>query len=130
MFASRQVPQSDVLVQLHSAKRVFVRLALSHQEQGGWLARGLVVDILPQRWLDNPNISQNITGPWWKPTYLFDAERAIFFRGFLSGSQVYDWFTSPAGSALAGFDRWPGHGSHKDSFALPDLRDPGQEQRQ
>lgn len=80
MFTPRQVPPSDVLVPLRRAERVFVRLALSHQEQGGWLARGLLVDVLPKRWLDNPEINENITGPWWKPAYLFVSERAIFFQ--------------------------------------------------
>jgi hypothetical protein len=86
--------------------------------------------VLPKRWLDNPQLSENITGPWWKPSYLFVSERAIFLRGFLSGSQVYQWFTSPEHRALGEFDPRPGQGSHQVWFDLPDLHDIVQEQRQ
>jgi hypothetical protein len=129
MFTPWQAPQSEALIQLRGAEHVFVRLALSAHEQGGWVARGLMVDVLPKCWLDNPEISEDITGPWWKPAYLFVSERAIILYGFLSGSQVYDWFTEPEHRALADFDPRPGHGSHQVSFDLHNFQETVQEVR-
>jgi hypothetical protein len=123
METPRQVDRSQALIQLRSADRVYVRLALTEDKPGHYLARSLVIDVLPQRWLDKPDIAMNIPGPWWHTTDRFDTGRAIFFRGFKPAGEVYAWFARPDACDLLGIDQRPGYTTRVIEFSLPKVFD-------
>jgi hypothetical protein len=100
-----------------------VRLALTEDRPGHYVLRSLVADVVPQRWIDNPDIDLNIPGPWWHSTDRFDSGHAIFFRGFKPSAEVLAWFTMPDECELLDIDQRSGYTSRVVVFSFPAVFD-------
>ena len=118
----RNVRLADAIIHISDADHVFVRLALSRDETNNkWLLRCLLIDVLPQDWLDTSD-SVTMTS-WLRDQRLFSCRDAFFYCGLLRSDDVQRWFQVPDDCEIRGFDHRPGWGSIIKRFALPELHD-------
>jgi hypothetical protein len=123
MDPMRNASLADALIHLREADEVFVRLALSREDKGGWMFRSLVIDVLPKVWLENHD--ETLLAPWLhdQRPRPFESTTAFFFCGLLKSRAVYAWFERPDDCRLTGFDEWQGYARRQISFSLPDVHD-------
>jgi hypothetical protein len=114
------LPLRELLTQISTPRLVHIRLALTCGDDNQWLARSLVVDVFPQRCLDNPD---GFFVSYRPPRRGDEYDRARFVSGFAQTQEVVSWFAHPDDCRLAEFDSAPGQGSKVQRFHLPALQE-------
>ncbi len=121
MNTTRNVPRSEVTGHINDADKVFIRLSLSRNDAGDKVFRSLVVDVLPQIWLDSSD--PTILELWGKQQHVLDTGDVFFYCGWLNSDTLRQWFDRPDHCTIAGFKQMPGYHSRQEVFALPDTHD-------
>lgn len=123
MEECKEVHLSQVVQLIDNAGWVDVSLALSAEASGERFVRTLIVDILPEAWLNNPNSSP--LADWPVGPYLFSTEsqHTLFLHAHLPSAQVRNWFLGQQGECrIENFDPRPGFSTRALKFEMPEVQ--------
>jgi hypothetical protein len=118
MSTITQTPLADVGLAFTAANRIHVRLAARRNAVDTWLVQSLIIDILPDVWLDNRD---GFLNDWPQPSFYYRFGPFGFFAGMVSSGEALEWFTRPGEHTIENVDHRLGSGPTALRFQLPEF---------